>query len=357
MALGRLTGQGRLVGTAGRPMTASGRLYTAQAGNIVDPYSPLYYANTLELVVWLRADQGITLGGTLRATGTAPPAWTISGTATRQVGLHMEIDSVAGGTGLGQATYKWSENNGTTYIATGVVTAAGPTALGTTGLSVAQAVGPYNIDNKWDATVSAWADQSGLGNHATQATAANQPLFSLAGYGGVSCVDWESGSAGRGLDTGSVSLGAYTIMSALRCDSGARYALLHNTDAGDTSFIWTGNNTSSYTTKSGVGSGWNVGAGWVNDGVRRTVAATFNGRHDGHQVYKNAVAQTLVDTGFTSNPGTAATSGPFRLGKNQTTTFGYIGALREVIVFNRAASQSVLDMLHAGIVERAAGAI
>jgi len=142
--------------------------------------NPLALAAQYGLPIWLRADMGVTLGSTLLAEGTSPPVWTISGTPTRQVGLHLEIDSVAGGTGLGQATYKWSENNGATYVATGVVTAAGPTALGTTGLSVSQAAGPYNINNKWDATVLAWADQSGNGRNVAQGTPARQPKFILS---------------------------------------------------------------------------------------------------------------------------------------------------------------------------------
>lgn len=184
MPLGRPTERGRLHVTSGRQMAATGRIVAPNLGEVIDAYSPLFYAQQYDLKAWFRGDLGITLGGTLLASGTTPPAVTITGTPTAQIGLHIEIDSVAGGTARGQATYKWSTDNGSTYVATGVLTAAGPTALGATGVSVAFAVGPYNADNKWDCTVSAWADQSGNGVHVTNATAANQPYFYTAAANG-----------------------------------------------------------------------------------------------------------------------------------------------------------------------------
>lgn len=177
----RVTERGRLT-DRNRTLTATGRNITdtyGETGRIIDPGSPLLYAAQYDLRVWLQYKLGIQYGATLKATGTSPPAWTISGTPTRLVGLHLEIDSVAGGTGLGQATYKWSENNGTSYVATGVLTAAGPTALGTTGLTVSMAVGPYNIDNKYDITVAQWDNLAGNGLHAANVDAAQQPVYDL----------------------------------------------------------------------------------------------------------------------------------------------------------------------------------
>ncbi len=141
---------------------------------------PLLYAQAYGLLLYLRADRGVTLGTTLRPGGTSPPAVTISGNLTDNgLGLHLAIDSVAGGVDLGQATYKWSIDDGVTFVATGVPTAAGPTALGTTGVSVSFAAGPYNINNFWDGVIAEWADQSGQGNTVTQATLASQPVYQV----------------------------------------------------------------------------------------------------------------------------------------------------------------------------------
>lgn len=176
----RLLVRGRVVDNRARALAAARNvtLDVGQAGRLLDPYDPRTYANQYRLQVWLRYGIGETYGTTLNPSGTAPPAWTVSGTPTRVLAIHAEIDSVVGGTGLGQATYKWRENETAAYT-TGVLTAAGPTALGTTGLSVSMAVGPYNIDNKWDLTIQQWNDQSGNGNHAIQLTSVQQPKASV----------------------------------------------------------------------------------------------------------------------------------------------------------------------------------
>jgi hypothetical protein len=159
-----------------RQLQASRR--SGQSRSLLEIGNPLLYAAQYGLLLWLRADMGIQYGNTLRASGTSPPAVTITGTPTALIGLHVEIDSVAGGTGLGQATFKWSIDNGATYVATGVATAAS-VVLGSTGITAAFAAGPYNVDNKYDVTVAQWNDQSGNGNHAAQATAANQPKINV----------------------------------------------------------------------------------------------------------------------------------------------------------------------------------
>jgi len=317
--------------------------------------NPLLYAVQYGLLLWLRADMGITLGGTLRGTGTGgPPVWTITGTATRQVGLHLEIDSVDGGTGLGQATYKWSENNGATYVATGVVTAAGPTALGTTGLSVSQAVGPYNIDNKWDATVSAWADQSGNANHAIQATAADQPRFTLAGFGGYQALDWTVSTNSMGMATPSLSYGLLTQVIALRADATSGF-VVHRLNGADLEFLY-GSTPATYINHGGVITSKNAGA-WLNDSVRRTIAKRFDGTHAGHLIYKNASPVATSDGG-TGDPGAVAMAAPLYVGRYTLgTSDKFVGLIREVVVFSSSVPASVVTALHQGMAARAAGAI
>lgn len=128
------------------------------------------------LVLELRADVGVIPHTTLRAAGTSPPAATLTYTGTQTYALHLACDSVAGGTARGQATFKWSLDGGSTYQATGVLTAAS-VILGTTGYTIAFPTGVFNVNQTWDTTTRTWNDQSGAGNNADQATAGNQGLI------------------------------------------------------------------------------------------------------------------------------------------------------------------------------------
>jgi hypothetical protein len=311
----------------------------------------MLYAQTYGLLLWLRADMGIQYGATMRAGGPAPPAWTLSGTATRQVNIQANIDSVAGGTALGQATYRWRENENAAYTS-GVVTAAGPTALGTTGLLVAMAAGPYDINNTWAITVAQWNDQSGLGNHAVQLTAANQPLFSLAGFGGYSCVDWGNGPAGRKLDTPSVDLQAFSFLVAYRGDSGSGHPIVHNVDAGaNGGYIWRETLATSVI-RGGVRTGKAVASGWGADAVRRTVAMTYNGTHATNLLYKNGAPVTTTDV-FVADPGLATATGPLYIGAQQGGTQGLRGVIREEQVWASPLPPEVVLALHNGMAARA----
>jgi hypothetical protein len=316
---------------------------------------PTLYAQQYGLLLWLRADMGITLGGALRATGTAPPAVTITGAPTSQVGLHIEIDSVAGGTALGQATYKWSINNGSSYVATGVTTAAGPTALGTTGISVSFAAGPYNMDNKWDATVSAWADQSGNGNHATQATAANQPLFSVAAFGGYSALDYGVGAT-FGLATPSVTLGTHSFAAAIRGDASNGYIVVQNND-GTSGYLFGRSPHAGRVARGANTTDKDAAANWAADAARCTVGKTFDGTAAGHLIYKNGADIGAVPGALNADPGTSTVAGPLYVGNNQAFTTSLRGLMRELMAFSSPVPPAVMLALHRGMVARAAGAI
>jgi hypothetical protein len=320
--------------------------------------NPMLYAEQYGLKLWLRADMGITLGGTLLASGTTPPVVTITGTPTSQVGLHVEIDSVAGGTGLGQATFKWSTNNGTSYVATGVATAAS-VVLGTTGVTAQFAAGPYNIDNKWDATVSAWADQSGNGNHATQATAAQQPVFSLAGYGGHPGLHYGGGLA-KGLATGAIALnGAQTLMGAMQGAVGTAWVLVHiavqATANGSEVFGRTGGHAAA--SRANVRSTKTASpAAYLSDGLRHTFAMTCDGTHAGHLLYRDGAAYTTV-TALANDTGAASASGVLSIGNNPTFTNGVQQYMHEVMAWDASLPASVVRALHLGMAARAPGAL
>jgi hypothetical protein len=286
---------------------------------------------------------GIQYGATLRATGTAPPAWTISGTATRQVGLHLEIDSVAGGTGLGQATYKWSEDNGSTYVATGVLTAAGPTALGTTGLSVAMAVGPYNIDNKWDVTVAQWNDQSGLGNHAVQATAANQPLFILAS--GAPRVDFKLvGNLQMTLTQNIVAPSGISVIAGLNAASasGGRGAVFTSKEWA-VSLLGAGGAWSMFTTVD------SLATLDVKDGAPHIISALLRAANDIDLISDGALINRVNGSGAQARTVTGIG------GNGSPNTHNLLGGIGELIVFSTACTSVVEKALRNGIKARAHG--
>lgn len=147
-------------------------------------------------VVWLRADQGITLGGTPLAFGSSPPAVTISGALSQAIGIQIEITT---GGARGTALFKWSVNSGSSYVATGVTTAA-TVNLVTSGGTIVAAFpsATYTNDNVYKATVASWLDKSGTGRLASvvQATAAAQPVFQSApsGYNGKPGLSFTSGA-------------------------------------------------------------------------------------------------------------------------------------------------------------------
>src|SRR5258708_19444783 len=75
----------------------------------------------------MREDLGVTLGGTPRASGTIPPAVTLTGTLTGVPDLYLKID---GAGARGTATFRWSLDDGATFVATSVLTAATVTLRG-----------------------------------------------------------------------------------------------------------------------------------------------------------------------------------------------------------------------------------
>lgn len=144
---------------------------------VVQSFTPKSVAG---LALWLRSDLGITfVMGPVVATGTAPPAVTLTGTPV--TASSIEIDITLTGI-LGTATFQWKLAG--VVQQTGQLTAA-TFALGTTGLTANFPVGAYVNDNVFVSSpqVSAWADQSGLGNNFSQGTASRQPIFNANGFG------------------------------------------------------------------------------------------------------------------------------------------------------------------------------
>jgi hypothetical protein len=132
------------------------------------------------LSLWLRSDLGVTIvQSPVTATGTTPPTVTLTGSPpnTRANTIVISITLLGA---LGTAQFSWSLNG--VVQQTGQVTSASFPLAGT-GLTAVFSAGTYAINDVYTSVlnISAWADQSGNGNNATQATGALQPTFGNLG--------------------------------------------------------------------------------------------------------------------------------------------------------------------------------
>ncbi len=126
--------------------------------------------------LWNLDPKNSTLGDTLTASGTTPPAVTLTGSLIVPYGIRVEITTLGA---LGVAVFRVSLDNGTTWLASGVTTAA-TYAIAGTAIVLNFAAGTYATDNVYRATVATAVDASPRLIHALQATPANQPFFTAA---------------------------------------------------------------------------------------------------------------------------------------------------------------------------------
>lgn len=141
------------------------------------PTTPLTIIDAASVVGWWALYMGITLGGTLKATGTAPPVVTMTGSTAALAAPRIEITPDA-------THFRYAADNGAvapTWIESNVVIPAGDyTAIGElAGITFNFPAGPYSTDNVYQATIAMVADQSPNGNHFVQVTPALQPIFWL----------------------------------------------------------------------------------------------------------------------------------------------------------------------------------
>lgn len=129
--------------------------------------------------------RGITFGTTPKVTaGSSVPAVTLGGTLTFSTGapgLRIKITDVTGGTGSGQAKFQYSTDNGTTYNGSDITTGSGVALTG--GTTATFPAGTYAVGQTWAATVATWTSREGNSYTATNATAAQQPIYSNSGFG------------------------------------------------------------------------------------------------------------------------------------------------------------------------------
>lgn len=299
---------------------------------------------------WFCPDTLLTLGGTPFAQGTSPPVTTISGALSPAQPIIYSIDSTAGGTARGQATFKWSANGGATYT-TGVLTAATtPLATPAGTVTVAWPVGTYNTDQSWTATIATWGDAFTGGAGLTQSTEADRVPYTT-GSNGRTCLDWLTSTDSRGMTTAAVSYGDHTLLMTLRGDANSGIAA-HRGAAGDYDYIYCTSGASSAVTRGGNFSGKNVGVSWLRDGVFRRVAKTYSGTHATHLVGRNAVQDTTTNQSV-ADPGSDAISAALFIGRfTSGASDKFIGVIREVVLLKSGMSWEMVTRIDAGLAAR-----
>lgn len=175
--------------------------------------------------------------------------------------------------------------------------------------------------------VSAWADQSGNGNNASQATGSKQPTLKLSdpAYGGQATLSFASGSAQ-----------SMTLAALLPAEPFTAYVVGESTSgASQQEFFADGNNRTLYFNNTD----WALydGANATSSNTTQGSALAFCGVSDGVNValYINAsspAAASHAATGLTA-------SGTETIG-SQGTSFYLNGKMAELIVYNQAHDPS-----------------
>lgn len=170
------------------------------------PWTPLTLGSCL---LWVSAKKGITLGTTPLATGTSPPAITISGNLTQVVGLRIEITT----SGVrGTAIFRWSIDGGNTYTSN-VLTAA-TVLLGVTGITVTFPNSTYTNDNVYVGRIAAWSDRAKVATDQTQTTVSNQPTLTWSDLNSQPAVSFTNP---RFLNSSVFSPAPCTIIAIAKC--------------------------------------------------------------------------------------------------------------------------------------------
>jgi hypothetical protein len=306
-------------------------------------FVPTQLAN---LVLWLKADGSYTIAmGAIVATGTAPPAVTLSGTPADVLPIEIDIST----TGVrGIAKFQWKLGGVVQQV--GQITQA-TFVLGTTGLTANFPVGAYVNDNVYTsaAQVSTWTDLSGAGNSVTQATQALQPVYSIAG--GPNGLPALTGDAARVMSTANSLLSGQpsTVFLVIQSNNaGANYTFFDmegngaysvaiNTTANSRNVRISNPATACADQVSGPTTSWEA---WT---IEQTTAPLTTLR-------VNGAAHTLNN----NNVNVAANSSGTTIMANSSSNTKLNGAIQEIIVYDTALTGAQVNQVEAYIRARTA---
>lgn len=155
--------------------------YAARGFGTSNSADPRTLSSASHLLAWWRAGNLLTASATLNGEGTSPPVVTWSG-AGPVTGLRVEVNDVTGGTGRGQAKFRYSLLSGASSSWISGVTTAATVALIGADITLAFANGTYANNNVYEPVPTSWTD--GFAGHAlVQATTANAPRIRVNSIG------------------------------------------------------------------------------------------------------------------------------------------------------------------------------
>ena len=313
----------------GDPSLFAGSTYTGGSQQI-GPGARDFTPNSISgLLLWLRADKGITVvQGPVTATGTTPPTVTLSGIPANKNQQTLVLTTTLGGV-LTVTLFSWSLNGvtqQTNQLATGAF------VLGTTGITADFSAGTYTAGDTYTSvlTVSAWADQSGKGNSATQVTAANQPPYTVTG-----------GANGCPYLTFVGNAGTHTLLGTVLPAQPQEFFIVARSTASNpvqNNYLFdTGGNVSSTIQGSGTNSLEQYSGSATVNVTSFTPGANFL-----VDSYFSAAASTVtINGGATTgpaNPGTNAPTLGYTVGAEGLPADEWGGYIYEVIVYNQLIS-------------------
>ena len=194
--------------------------------------------------------------------------------------------------------------------------------------------------------VGCWRDYSGNGNHAIQATAANQPTLQN-GTGdtlnGHPMLRWDGSNDFLGTSM-TVNLAPFTVFVVFNATN-TGFIYEHNiasfTNGGSYLLTETGG-THSVTRLPGPTESWrNLTSGWGSDGNYRIVAQTFNGTNASHNMYINGTLQTTTPVN-TVDPGLNAINAALYIGDrgSGTPVYHINGNYGEFVLYSEALNSA-----------------
>lgn len=208
-----------------------------------------------------------TRSGTPAASGTAPPAVTLTFSglgATLPIGLKVGIVTTGGARGT--ALFRYSADNGTTWIESGIATAATYACVGAAaGITLNFPVGTYATDNVWDDVVASVADVAGV-NAMTPPSGARAPYIRL-GLNGLQYVANDSGGTrclSCALDLPAPGTTPFWILLVTRARSVAATSGIYCGAGSGAALLYQGNDAVSHAYNGAVvGAGATLVGSWV----------------------------------------------------------------------------------------------
>jgi hypothetical protein len=186
-------------------------------------------------------------------------------------------------------------------------------------------------------TIQQWNDQSGLGNHATQATAGKRPTYKTAIQNGLAVVRF---AGAHGFQVASLGLSTFTTLCVFKGTgtAGLIYELSATVASNDGCILFQDTTGSVQVKKGGTVSSRNSSSGWGITGQFLVSGQHYGGSHATHYILSEG-APRIIATNTGNEPGSGTTTDTLNIGSrnNAASTF-FTGDLCEFVVYSPAIS-------------------